>query len=212
MADFSIGEHFQRWTDKSWETHKEAGNQFFKECKYEDAISCYSDAFFIASDFERAMPFFVKEVQSHKAASTAMLKFTQIKALCDQVKKYLSFSWIRYLDKETLLRYPNLAGAICLANRSLSYMQLYKQRKSASVSDDYNLQYLLKQSKKDADKARKMCPTYTKGHHRYAEAQKLLGNIEEHNDVQKQLRHFSQLLASGMRSPSSIRSCLDWNW
>ena len=126
MADFSIGEHFQRRTDKSWETHKEAGNRFFKECKYEDAISCYSDAFFIASDFERAMPFFVKEVQSHKAASTAMLKFTQIKALCDQVKKYLSFSWIRYLDKETLLRYPNLAGAICLANRSLSYINFTK--------------------------------------------------------------------------------------
>jgi hypothetical protein len=156
MSTFSIGEHFQRWVDKNWEIHKEAGNNFFKESSYENAIACYSDALFIASGSELAVPFFIKELQSRKPFHSAMHKFSQITALCDNLKIFLSIPWKSYLAKDISIKFPNLSGAICLANRSISYMQLYKKRMNEgalSQSRDETLQTLLIRSKNDANQA-----------------------------------------------------------
>eukprot|EP01036_Dinobryon_divergens_P022386 gene22386-30637_t len=210
MSTFSINEHFQRWVDKNWEIHKEAGNKFFKEGSYENAVASYSDALFIASGFDLAVPFFIKELQIHKPLNSAMHKFAQIPALCDNLKMFLSIPWKRYLAKDLSIRFPNLSGAICVANRSISYMQLYKRRMNEGALSQSCDEKLLIKSKNDANKARKFCPTYIKGHHRYAEANKLLGNSEEYNDVQQQLKIYSQLLTSGMKEAAAAAFIIGW--
>ena len=80
-------------------------------------------------------------------------------------------------------RIPNLPAAICLSNRAMCYLNLYKQLKA----DGAVKPKLLLFASQDGDFARRVCPTYLKGHHRYMEAQKLLGQRAEYEDVKNQL-------------------------
>ena len=132
---FTVGQYFMEMVDmvdQNWLNFKELGNGYFASKDYKRAISSYSDGYFIASGSEKSVPFLV-QILCGNSRNSAKYKFAQIPALIDILRSYMNASWIFNLKYGDLsvpeTRLPNQAAAICLSNRSLSYVRLYEQEK-----------------------------------------------------------------------------------
>ena len=201
---FSAGEHCQVIVDENWLVWKDIGNRSFKERRYREAAAIYSDALFIARGFDVVIPFFIQLLRSKDPSST-LFKVVQLPHVRDMLKLFLNKPWT--IDHGA--RIPNLPAAICLSNRAICYLNLYKQLK-ADGSDSSSLQELLIFASRDGDFARRVCPTHLKGHHRYMEAQKLLGRLAEYEDVKNQLDVHAQLTKFPETTEGLAALMLEW--
>ena len=180
---FSVAEHYSDHVDPAWKIHKGVGNAALKACNYEQACKHYLDAVGIALgpfELDGTLTVFFEVLEGLPDASPGR-RISNIPEIRENIFRHL----FRCLDgmvppqpvqmppplaarraeegKDTFLKFPNMAAAICWSNRAQALLQLGDAEGAL----------------RDAQKATRCAPEYVKGHHREWRALQALGRLKE---------------------------------